>query len=488
MDSDPYAPRFHFTTPEGNALPFDPNGALYWKGRYHLFYIFQNHALPHEGHSWGHASSKDLLHWKFHPTALAPSEEYPEKGIFSGNAFISKEGIPTLAYYGIDAGICLAQSSDNDLNIWTRVPENPVIPQQKEGDAGWGVYNVFDPHIWLEDDIYYAILGGNIKPHEIRDTAYLFQSKDLVNWQYLRPFYAPNPDWTEPLEDCACPDFFKLGNRYVLLCISHSNGTRYYIGRYQNGTFIPEEHHRMNWPGGSCFASESLVDNTNRRIFWAWVIDQRKDTKDGVLISELGVMTLPRIMSSDSNGQILITPAAELEQLRKNQRDYNSIVIESKQNISLPGCSGDCIEIFLETIIPENGIFGINLRMSPDKEERTTIIIDTSDGFISIDTTKSALREDIFQPFPIFRLRGDFRENIQIQKAPFKFESIKHLQLHIFLDKSILEIFVNDRICLTQRIYPTRKDSLGIEFFSSRGKAELKKLSVWDMHTTNINS
>jgi len=183
--SDAQAPRYHFIAPEGDALPFDPNGALYWKGRYHLFYIFQDAGLPHHGHCWGHASSEDLLHWHYHPTALAPAAGDPEKGIFSGNAFISKEGVPTLAYYGIDAGICLAQSADDDLEIWTKLPANPVIPEPKAGDPGWGVYNVFDPHVWLAGDTYLAILGGQIKPHEIRDTAYLFRSQDLVRWESL---------------------------------------------------------------------------------------------------------------------------------------------------------------------------------------------------------------------------------------------------------------------------------------------------------------
>jgi beta-fructofuranosidase len=270
--TDKYAPFFHFIAPEGNAMPFDPNGAIFWKGKYHLFYIYQDPTLPYGGHCWGHASSIDLLHWTYHRTALAPSANDPEKGIFSGNAFISKEGIPTLAYYGIDAGICLAQSMDNDLDFWTKFTSNPVIPEPKEGDPGWKVYNVFDPHIWLDGDIYYAILGGNVKPHELYDTAYLFQSEDLLRWQYVHPFYKPNPDWTDPIEDCACPDFFKLGSRYVLSCISHSNGARYYLGRFQNSTFTPEEHHRMNWPGGPCFAPESLVDDRQRRIYWAWAI------------------------------------------------------------------------------------------------------------------------------------------------------------------------------------------------------------------------
>jgi beta-fructofuranosidase len=152
VGSDPQAPRYHFVAPEGTCRPFDPNGAIFWKGKYHLFYIFQNPELPRGGHCWGHASSTDLVHWQFHPTALAPRPGDPDVGIFSGGAFVNKEGVPTIIYHGVAAGTCIATAEDDDLIIWRKSPHNPVIPEPKEGSEGWGVYNVFDPHAWVEGD------------------------------------------------------------------------------------------------------------------------------------------------------------------------------------------------------------------------------------------------------------------------------------------------------------------------------------------------
>ena len=76
-------PAYHFVAPMGQAVPFDPNGCLFWEGRFHLFYIFQDPDLPHGGHCWGHASSTDLIQWDHHPTALRAEEGDPERGIFS---------------------------------------------------------------------------------------------------------------------------------------------------------------------------------------------------------------------------------------------------------------------------------------------------------------------------------------------------------------------------------------------------------------------
>ena len=86
---DKHRPTYHFVMPEGIAEPFDPNGAIYWNGRYHLFYIFQTKTADIYDSYWGHVSSTDLIHWRYHPTALAPNPGDPEKGIFSGNAFVN---------------------------------------------------------------------------------------------------------------------------------------------------------------------------------------------------------------------------------------------------------------------------------------------------------------------------------------------------------------------------------------------------------------
>ncbi|MDF1514843.1 MAG: glycoside hydrolase family 32 protein [Anaerolineae bacterium] len=482
IQEDIYAPQYHFIAPEGNALPFDPNGAIYWKGKYHLFYIFQDSHLPQGGHCWGHASSPDLLHWTYHPTALTPAEDDPDAGIFSGNAFVSREGVPTLAYFGIGAGICLAQSTDDDLSTWTKLEGNPVISIPQPGDPGWGIYNVFDPHIWFDGTQYFAILGGNVKPGDLYDTAYLFKSQDLVHWEYLSPFYTPHPEWTEPVEDCACPDFFQIGDRHMLLCISHSHGTRYYLGHLENERFIPEEHHRMNWPGGSCFAPESLVDSSGRRVFWAWVPDQRKG--DSIYKKELGVMSLPRELAMDAQGQLLIQPAGELASLRQKPWTLESLHLSSPDVFQLPEIHGNSLEILIDALLPEHGRLGVNVFMHPDGDEQTTVTVDVSKRTLSVDTRYNSLRKDIVRYFPM--MRGEPRIDVGLQVAPFTLMPGENLQLRIFIDRSIIEVFANGRQCVTQRVYPTLPDSQYIGLGCERGDIVVNNLTVWTIKPTNL--
>jgi len=130
FQEDRHRPRYHFVAPEGFCLPFDPNGAIFWRGRYHLFYIVQ---IEGKGHCWGHASSIDLLHWRIHPTALVPGDG--DEGIYSGCALLDKEGVPTIIYLGVNAGICIARSVDENLIHW--VKESPERARRNTLSTGF---------------------------------------------------------------------------------------------------------------------------------------------------------------------------------------------------------------------------------------------------------------------------------------------------------------------------------------------------------------
>ena len=479
---DPHRPTYHFVVPEGFARPFDPNGCLYWKGMYHMFYIFQDSSLPSGGHCWGHASSVDLIHWRHHPTALAPAPGDPDVGIFSGNAFVNKDGVPTIAYLGVGAGICIATSDDDDLDHWTKCPANPVIPIPKEGDPGYGQYNVHDPHLWLERDTYYVILNGRGLPKREYDTTYLFRSEDLVHWEYRHPFYQPNPEWTGPEEDCACPDFFPLGDRYALLAISHARGTRCYLGRYENETFWPEKHQRMNWPGGTCFAPESLLDGQGRRIFWAWVMDCR-DHDAARASGWSGVMSLPRVLSLDADGRLAIEPAEELHSLRRNHRRREGIELAADAELPLDDMRGDRLELVVEIEPCDAREVGVVVRRSPDGAEQTPVAYDVNAKLLRIDLSKSSLDRRV--KHRTFCCATGENPEVQAQQAPLELAPGEPLRLRIFLDGSIMEVFANGRQCVTQRIYPTRGDSAGVRLFARGGRALASSVEAWDLAAAN---
>ena len=287
---DPERPGYHFANPEGVAMPFDPNGAIYWKGRYHLFYIFQDSRSGERADHWGHVSSSDLFHWCQHPTGLLD-------GMYSGNCFINREGVPTICYHQKGIGNAMAVALDDDLNEWQKLPSNPITPVTKPGDRFHDRYRSWDPYGWEEDGNYYAIFGG-------KRPAIAKASKLEGEWQYVGDLFAHGVEDVALDEDVSCPDLFPLGNKHVLLCISHRLGCRYYLGAWKNEQFYPESHAKMSWVDNSFFAPESLVDDEGRRIMWAWIMDE---PEFGVR-SEFGwsgVLSLPHELSISSGKRLV---------------------------------------------------------------------------------------------------------------------------------------------------------------------------------------
>lgn len=472
---DPHRPRWHFVVPEGLAMPFDPNGAIFWRGRYHLFYILQDE----RGHCWGHASSADLVHWTHHPTALAPNPGDVDRGIFSGNAFVNLKGEAVIMYHGVNAGNCVAISSDDELIHWAKPPTNPIVPIPKKGEPDFGRYESWDPHAWVEHGKYHAIFGGR--------PATLFESDDMVRWSYRSPLL---PDDLAPAaradagEDVSCPDFFPLGEKQILLCISHKRGCRYYLGSWNDGRFTPESHHRMNGMGGTCFAPESLLDDKGRRIMWAWVLDRRP----GAMQKESGAsgeMTLPRVLSLGPDGTLRIEPVPELNALRRNPRTLMGLTLRANNDETLAGIAGDSLELDAEIDPGSARQLGLKVRCSPDGTEETAIIIDRDAGVVRIDFERSSLNKAITHLQYCMIFDGSPNPSATSQELPFTLASGEPIRLRVFLDRSMLEVFVNGRQCITQRIYPTRPDSMGVKAFAKDGEATLRSLHVWEMTPAN---
>ncbi|HKJ85199.1 MAG TPA: glycoside hydrolase family 32 protein, partial [Spirochaetia bacterium] len=301
LQADPHRPRYHLIPPEGWFN--DANGALYWNGRYHLFYLART-PIPDAENSggerwvevWDHASSANLIHWTYHRPALEPETDGSTPlGIWSGGA-VAGAPRPTLIYHVPGQGTCIAVSDDPMLEHWTPLPENPVIPITDSEE-----YTVFDPCAWKESDGYYALVGNrNRRPGFEGDSTSLFRSPDLRSWEYVGPFYASRRAWTDVIEDAACPDFFPLGDRHMLLMHGHRPyfQCHYYLGRYVDHRFDPEEHGRMNWPGGQISGPETLRDDQGRRIFFGWVMEAESESgeRDWRQAGWASVMSLPRLI------------------------------------------------------------------------------------------------------------------------------------------------------------------------------------------------
>jgi beta-fructofuranosidase len=269
-------------------------------------------------------------------------------------------------------------------------------------------------------------------------------------------------------EDVSCADMFKIGDKYMLLCISHRLGCRYYLGQWKNEQFYPEFHEQMSWVDNSFFAPESLLDDKGRRIMWSWIFDSReKETWKASRWS--GTMSIPRVLWLGEDGMLRMRPIEELEILRYNVQAKENIEVKANTELVLDNIKGNTIELLLEIAPTEAKQIGLKVCCSPDGQEETVIFYDSTDKKLKIDTHKSSTGEG----------------PKSIEAGPFELKNSEPLKLQVFVDKSVVEVFANNRQAVMRRIYPARKDSLNVMLFSKGSSAMVKKLEAWEMMPSN---
>lgn len=267
--------RYHFMAPA--YWINDPNGCIFFEGKYHLFYQHNPYAPVWGAMHWGHAVSKDLVHWEHLPIALAPSEPYddhPEGGVFSGSA-VYHEGVLSVFYTGTTnygAGFvqtqCLAESRDGGVTF-EKYSGNPVI-NELPPDAS---PDFRDPKVLRVEDMWYMIIGsseGSGAWHGGDGCVQMYRSGDLKNWSYCGVIARSNGKLGSMWE---CPDLFRLGEKWVLIFSPMLCGARktvYQVGEmdFDNVRFTCESQVKIDW-GCEYYAPQSLRDQQERAILIA---------------------------------------------------------------------------------------------------------------------------------------------------------------------------------------------------------------------------
>jgi beta-fructofuranosidase len=198
---------------------------------------------------------------------------------------------------------------------------------------------------------------------------------------------------------------------------------------------------------------------------WGWLMEGRSKSLSQKA-GWAGVMSLPTIVAPLPGGRLSLEPAPELTALRDKHWRYEGIEL-SETGTFLPSDSrGDCLEILVAFEPGQQCEFGLKVRCSPDGQEQTCLVYQSESQQVSIEREQSSVNTEVD------------RENCSVVIDADSGEVVK---LHIFLDHSVVEVFVNSRCYLASRIYPERRDSLGLELFSRRGKVTVKSLDIWQL-------
>jgi fructan beta-fructosidase len=476
-----YRPSYHFS-PEKNWMN-DPNGLVYSNGEYHLFYQYNPYGDIWGHMSWGHAVSSDLLRWKHLPVAI---EEYIDKAgdstmIFSGSAVIDVNN--TSGFFPNDsAGMVaiytshihndaiqkqhqsIAYSKDNG-RTFTRFEKNPVLDINLK--------DFRDPKVfWFSPEKKWIMTV--VIPDQFK--AQFYESRDLKEWKFLSEL-GPLGDTVKIWE---CPDLIQLpilgekNKKKWALLISNAHpegepfvGMQYFIGNFDGKKFTAERpaqyplylEYGKDFYAGVTFNNIASADGRTIVLGWAnnWAYGQHIPTSPW-----RSSMALPRelyIAHTPEGDRIIQRPVREVVALRQEELPDISMITNT-----------NAVEIEAELIAGTAQRFGIKLFKS--EKEETVIGYDQAKQQVFFDRTKSG--NVSFHP--------DFPST---ETAPVKLKDGR-LKLHIFVDHSIVEVFINDgEQVITSQVFPTGKDSK-IEVFKEDGEAQFN-IKAWSLQSVWSN-
>ncbi|WP_159122559.1 glycoside hydrolase family 32 protein [Escherichia coli] len=449
-------PIFHLAPPAG--WMNDPNGLIYFNGRYHAF--FQHHpASAYQGPMhWGHATSTDMLHWQHEPIALAPGDKYDRDGCFSGSA-VDDDGVLSLIYTG---HICLDDRGNDSIirEVQCLATSHDGIHFEKQGcvlTPPEGIMHFRDPKVWHEDGSWWMVIGA--RDASDNGQVLLYRGTSLRDW-HLEHVLAHSAAGKSYMWEC--PDFFRCGNFHWLMFSPQGMPPSGYRFRnlFQSGVLAG------SWKPGSVFAlkggfkeldyghdfyaPQSMLAEDGRRIIMAWMNmwDSPVPTRSEAWA---GCLTLPREVF-ERDGRLCQRPVREVESLRKKCQPLSPVRLQGLQLLTENVQAAELL-VTWHTVDSHAEHYGVRL----------------GDG-LRLYVDNQAGRLVLWRYYPEEGLDG--YRSVELPDT-------EYLTLRIFLDRSSVEVFVNDgEATLSSRIYP-QADSRQLSLYAAHGDAILTDGTLW---------
>ncbi|MEU1788938.1 glycoside hydrolase family 32 protein [Streptomyces sparsogenes] len=451
---DPAAPRFR-VRPPANWIN-DPNGPFRWRGRHHLFYQHNPDAPRHANVHWGHTSSPDLVRWEHHPIALTPTPGGPdEAGCWSG-CVVDDDGVPTAVYTGVDrhhtglGTICLARAADPDddtLTDWSPLP-TPVVAGPP---PGLDVVMSRDPFVFRFAGRRWALVGAGHA--DGTPSVLLYDCEDLTDWRFAGVLLdGADPVATAALGDKAtgweCPQLYATAGGDWVLVVSLWDGdpraTAYLTGRLRPGDggdprFEPRTGGRLDH--GRDFYAPAVLQEADRALMWGWSWEARAP-REVERAGWAGVLTAPRVVDVHADGALRVVPAPELDLLRAAEP-----FVTAPGRDPLPGRAPLPVRCPLpeayDLTVTARGLTTVSLLRSASGAE-LTVRLDPDAGTVTLDRGGWP-RTGGWGP-----AGGEGAEPIVV-RAPGR-------EVRVLVDGSLVELFVDDRATVTERVYQRPDD------------------------------
>ena len=411
---------------------------------------------------WGHAISDDLVHWEYLPVALAPSEVYDNHlkgGCFSGSAVVYNDKL-FIAYTGttnngngFEQTQCIAYSEDGIH--FEKYAGNPVITAPK----GVSPDQFRDPKVWEHDGTFYMVCGAS---RNNRAQALLYKSSNMFDWEFVNVLAESRGEWGFMWE---CPDFYPLGDKYVLMFSPMGGGERtsvYLVGEfdYNTGKFCYNISGEIDW-GFDYYAPQSFKAPDGRRLIVGWgnCWDWMPFWKDwGPTYREgwCGFFNLPREVKLREDNTLQFVPVQELEALREEKTEFSDVLLHDNETKVV--CNDAIFEMKIK----------INLKDTTAKQlklilRQTEVVYDFENSEIRFDRNMS----DGWS-------KG-------IARCPLQLQGKEELDIHIYSDRSNIELFSDEyRNNITCNIF-SLDDDVNNMITTYGGQVKLDKVETWKL-------
>ncbi|KAF5729875.1 vacuolar invertase [Tripterygium wilfordii] len=515
---------FHFQ-PEKNWMN-DPNGPLFYKGWYHFFYQYNPNGAMWGDIVWGHAVSKDLIHWFHLPLAMVADRWYDSNGVWTGSATILPDGQIIMLYTGSTNESVQVQNlaypkdpSDPLLVNWVKYEGNPVLVPP----PGIDVKDFRDPTTawYTSEGKWRMILGSKINKTGI---SLVYETEDFKSYKQLDKVLhgVPNTGMWE------CVDFYPvsltgengldtsangLGVKHVLKTSLDDDKNDYYaLGTYDEKavTWVPDDPRidvgiGIRYDYGIFYASKTFYDpNKKRRVLWGWIKESDSEAAD-VQKGWASLQGVPRTVVFDkkTGTNLLQWPVEEVDSLRLSSKEFNRVEVTAGSVVPLPVSMASQLDIVAEFELDKKdleraaesniefscsassgsaergalGPFGLLILADESLMEQTPVYFYVAKGtngtlrtFFCTDQSRSSKATDVNK-----EIFGNYVPVLEGEK----------LSLRILVDHSIVEGFAQGgRTCITSRVYPTRAIYGDARLFLFNNATETKvttSLKIWEM-------
>jgi|GEM_PF-1239676 len=459
----------------------EPHGLLYYNNKYHLFFQ-KNGNGPYWGRiHWGHITSYDLITWKEEKAAIEPNSWYDIKGAWSGCVYSDPEltnGVPYLYYTSVDMGrasIAETRPLDADLITWEKRADNPVIPNRPSGlDEDFR-----DPYIFKSNGILYMIVGtrkggkGTTTLHQYNPITKTWSNDGRIFYQSTSTDYGVF--WEMPVI-VPVNDGKWL---FVVTPLGAKNGveTLYWVGTINpNGTFNPYSHapkevevSNMSKDGFGLL-SPSIMHKDGKNIAIG-IVPDKLGGDDNRRLGWAHTFSLPREWSLDSNNNLVQQPYEGLRAKRINSTSYSLVNQQLTGVQSLDPVRGKAVEIegIFTISSHQDQLFGFNVRKSG--ENSIKIFYEPARNLFTVDARS------------ISRLSNDgwLYNGLYVSSLPETVTAGQTFKIHVFIDHSIMDIFINNKWAFSIRIFPTDINSDGIEVISEGTTTFVNSVKAWKL-------